>query len=166
MIAASRRTFNKYGINDRVTLIEGPAAQSWVDINFLVSNTLLLKVWCWIRIKTLTGAFDIIFVDANKDGYEEYVKSILDQHILSARGIILCDNGRLPCGIFPLTANSSCSLCARNDNLGKCKSLPARQCSILLDQVRSSARTIQLVCCQRSSSRRDGITFIWWSKPN
>ena len=28
MIAASRRTFEKYGLNDRVTLIEGPAQES------------------------------------------------------------------------------------------------------------------------------------------
>ena len=48
-IAASRRTFDKYKLNNRVTLIEGPAAES---------------------IKKLTGEFDIIFVDANKDGYE------------------------------------------------------------------------------------------------
>lgn len=35
MIAASRRTFEQYGINDRVTLIEGPAAESSVNINLL-----------------------------------------------------------------------------------------------------------------------------------
>ncbi|KAH6663647.1 O-methyltransferase, partial [Halenospora varia] len=71
MIAASRRTFDKYGMNDRVTLIEGPAGDS---------------------IETLTGEFDIIFVDANKDGYESYVKSILDKKLLSPTGFIICDN--------------------------------------------------------------------------
>lgn len=44
-------------------------------------------------LKTLTGEFDLIFVDANKDGYENYVKTILDQKLLSPHGIILCDNG-------------------------------------------------------------------------
>ena len=72
MIAASRRTFDKYKLNDRVTLIEGPAEES---------------------IKKLKGEFDIIFVDANKDGYEAYVKLILDRKLLSPTGLIMCDNG-------------------------------------------------------------------------
>ena len=72
MIAASRRTFDKYKLNDRVTLIEGPAQNS---------------------IEKLTGEFDIIFVDANKDGYEGYVKAILDKKLLSPTGFIMCDNG-------------------------------------------------------------------------
>ncbi|KUI65975.1 Caffeoyl-CoA O-methyltransferase [Cytospora mali] len=71
MIAASRQTFEKYGVGDRVTLIEGPADQT---------------------LKSLTGEFDLILVDANKDGYATYVKTILDQKLLSPRGIILCDN--------------------------------------------------------------------------
>ncbi|MCJ1379247.1 hypothetical protein MMC17_002347 [Xylographa soralifera] len=71
MIAASRRTFDKYDLNDRVRLIEGPAQES---------------------IEKLTGTFDIIFVDANKDGYEGYVKSILDKKLLAPLGFIICDN--------------------------------------------------------------------------
>ncbi|KAI4161549.1 MAG: hypothetical protein L6R39_000039 [Caloplaca ligustica] len=71
MIAASRRTFDKYKLNDRVTLIEGPAQDS---------------------IEKLSGQFDIIFVDANKEGYEGYVKQILDKKLLSPKGFIMCDN--------------------------------------------------------------------------
>ncbi|KAI9870081.1 MAG: hypothetical protein M1830_004707 [Pleopsidium flavum] len=71
MIAASKKTFNTNKVNDRIKLIEGPAGES---------------------IEKLTGAFDIIFVDANKDGYEGYVKQILDKKLLSPNGIILCDN--------------------------------------------------------------------------
>ncbi|KAH6658495.1 putative SAM-dependent O-methyltransferase [Truncatella angustata] len=71
MIAASRKTFKDYGVEDRVKLIEGPADQT---------------------LKTLKGDFDIIFVDANKDGYATYVQTILDQKLLSQNGIILCDN--------------------------------------------------------------------------
>lgn len=74
MIAASRRTFDRYKLTDRVTLIEGPAQDS---------------------LKTLTGTFDLIFVDANKDGYEGYVKQILDQKLLSPNGLILGDNSKL-----------------------------------------------------------------------
>ena len=73
MIAASRRTFDKFGLNDRVTLVEGPAQNS---------------------IQKLTGTFDIIFVDANKDGYEGYVKSILDKKLLAPNGFIMCDNSQ------------------------------------------------------------------------
>lgn len=72
MTAASRRAFDKYKLNDRVTIIEGPAEES---------------------IEKLTGEFDIIFVDANKDGYEVYVKLILDKKLLSPTGFIMCDNG-------------------------------------------------------------------------
>ncbi|KAI1081039.1 O-methyltransferase [Whalleya microplaca] len=71
MIAASRRTFDTYGLNDRVKLIEGDALQS---------------------LKNLTGNFDLIFVDANKDGYESYVKTILDRKLLSPGGLIMADN--------------------------------------------------------------------------
>lgn len=71
MIAASREAFAKYGVEDRITLVEGPAEKT---------------------LPTLTGEFDLIFVDANKDGYANYVKTILDQKLLSPNGIILCDN--------------------------------------------------------------------------
>jgi predicted O-methyltransferase YrrM len=73
MIDAARKVFDKYNVNDRIKLIEGPADKS---------------------LDTLTGSFDIIFMDANKDGYEGYVKKILDKNLLSADGIILCDNGK------------------------------------------------------------------------
>ena len=73
MIAASRRTFDKYKLNDRVTLIEGPAQDS---------------------IEKLSGTFDIVFVDANKEGYEGYLKTILDKKLLAAGGLIMCDNGK------------------------------------------------------------------------
>ncbi|OJD20861.1 hypothetical protein ACJ73_07801 [Blastomyces percursus] len=71
MIAAARSVFDKYNVNDRVTLIEGPADES---------------------LKTLEGTFDLIFVDANKDGYEGYVNTILARNLLSKNGLIMCDN--------------------------------------------------------------------------
>ena len=46
-------------------------------------------------IANLTGTFDIIFVDANKDGYLGYVQAILDQRLLSHNGVIVCDNGNI-----------------------------------------------------------------------
>ncbi|KAH8883270.1 O-methyltransferase [Thozetella sp. PMI_491] len=71
MINATNRNIDKYGLRDRVTLIEGPAQDT---------------------LKTLSGVFDIVFVDADKEGYEGYVKEILDRKLLSQNGIIICDN--------------------------------------------------------------------------
>lgn len=76
MIAASRRTFDRFGLNDRVTLIEGPAQDS---------------------IRNLTEQFDLIFVDANKEGYQGYVQQILDQKLLSPNGVIVADNSKYLC---------------------------------------------------------------------
>lgn len=90
MIAASRRTFDKHGLNDRVTLIEGPAQES---------------------MEKLSGQFDIIFVDANKDGYEGYVKTVLDNKMLSPTGFIMCDNGQyMPYDCGPMTEPAMQSL--------------------------------------------------------
>jgi len=40
----------------------------------------------------LAGEFDLIFVDANKAEYRQYVELILEHGLLSAFGVILCDN--------------------------------------------------------------------------
>lgn len=72
------------------------------------------------RIEKLTGTFDIIFVDANKDGYLGYVKAILDKKLLSTNGVIMCDNSESDTdhalfvfhGLLILR-----SICTRHDNL-------------------------------------------------
>lgn len=43
-------------------------------------------------IQTLTGEFDLIFIDANKDGYVDYLQRILSQKLLAPNGLILADN--------------------------------------------------------------------------
>merc|ERR1719210_2701239 len=40
----------------------------------------------------LTGKFDMVFVDANKSEYRSYVELILQHDLLSAGGVIVCDN--------------------------------------------------------------------------
>ncbi|KAK7957640.1 hypothetical protein PG988_012488 [Apiospora saccharicola] len=80
MIATSRKAFQDYGVENRVKLIEGPADETRATLPTSSSAS-------------LNGEFDLIFVDAKKDGYEGYVKTILDQKLLSPSGIILCDNG-------------------------------------------------------------------------
>ncbi|KAL4219530.1 hypothetical protein ACF0H5_022106 [Mactra antiquata] len=36
--------------------------------------------------------FDLVFIDANKEGYTEYFKTVLDKGLLSKRGTIVLDN--------------------------------------------------------------------------
>merc|ERR1719310_477335 len=40
----------------------------------------------------LQGEFDLVFVDANKAEYKSYVELILENKLLSSRGVIICDN--------------------------------------------------------------------------
>lgn len=73
MIQAAKRNLSHFDIDDRVKLVEGPAQAT---------------------IPNLTGHFDLIFIDANKDSYQGYIKQILDLKLLSPGGVILCDNGK------------------------------------------------------------------------
>jgi len=43
-------------------------------------------------LPTLTGQFDLIFVDANKAEYKRYVELILEHNLLSDGGVIIADN--------------------------------------------------------------------------
>jgi inosose dehydratase len=40
----------------------------------------------------LVGAFDMVFIDANKAEYKDYVKAILAKNLLADGGMIVCDN--------------------------------------------------------------------------
>merc|ERR1719440_1408333 len=40
----------------------------------------------------LEGTFDMVFIDANKAEYKDYVKNILEKNLLSQDGMIVCDN--------------------------------------------------------------------------
>ncbi|EPS37724.1 hypothetical protein H072_8532 [Dactylellina haptotyla CBS 200.50] len=69
----ARQAFKDAGIDHFVSLIEGPAQES---------------------IENLGGEapFDMIFLDANKDGYPQYFKTILDLKLLRKGGILIADN--------------------------------------------------------------------------
>merc|ERR1711907_440306 len=43
-------------------------------------------------IPKLTGTFDMVFIDANKAEYKDYVQKILEQNLLAPEGMIVCDN--------------------------------------------------------------------------
>lgn len=40
----------------------------------------------------LQGSFDLVFIDANKAEYKDYVKTVLAQNLLAQDGMIVCDN--------------------------------------------------------------------------
>ena len=75
MIAIALTAFTKYEVTNRVKLLEGPAADT---------------------LKTLSGEFDIIFIDADKPGYKTYMEIILEKGLLSKNGIIITDNSTTP----------------------------------------------------------------------
>lgn len=43
-------------------------------------------------LKTEGKQFDFVFIDANKSGYIDYYKFIMDNGLLSKTGVIACDN--------------------------------------------------------------------------
>jgi len=57
------------GLENRISVIEGPALDS---------------------LAALTGPFDLVFIDADKVGYDAYVEAVLPK--LAPRGLIVLDN--------------------------------------------------------------------------
>ena len=45
-----------------------------------------------MALESCTGEFDLVFVDANKAEYKRYIEVILEKNLLSAGGVIVCDN--------------------------------------------------------------------------
>ncbi|KAF3932933.1 hypothetical protein ABW20_dc0101292 [Dactylellina cionopaga] len=69
----ARQAFKDAGVDSFVSLVEGPAEES---LEKLQSE----------------GPFDLIFLDANKDGYPQYFKKIMDLKLLRKDGILIADN--------------------------------------------------------------------------
>lgn len=140
MIEASKAAFDKYKVNDRVKLIEGPANES---------------------IDKLEGTFDLVFVDANKDGYEGYVKQILDKKLLSDDGIILCDNGRLFLANCE-TLNADYSQSLRQGSHGGQRRQPVAQqrCASILDSMWPGSKAVQHLRCIRPQGRCDCLAAV------
>ena len=68
-IAFARRFFAESEHGKKITLLEGPALES---------------------IKTLSGTFDMAFIDADKENYLNYYNAILP--VIRTNGVILVDN--------------------------------------------------------------------------
>jgi caffeoyl-CoA O-methyltransferase len=67
--ATARANIEAAGLSERIEVREGPAITS---------------------IQALSGPFDLVFIDADKTGYDAYFEAVLPK--LSTRGIILADN--------------------------------------------------------------------------
>ena len=67
--AVAQRYFDRSPHGDRITLHLGPALES---------------------IDRLEGEFDLVFIDADKEGYVDYYEAVLPR--LSERGLIVVDN--------------------------------------------------------------------------
>lgn len=68
-IPIARENFRKFGMEERITLIEGDAGEV---------------------IKELEGPYDMIFMDAAKGQYPFYLQRLIE--LASQDGIIVCDN--------------------------------------------------------------------------
>lgn len=81
----AQQAFKDFGLCKRVTLVQGSALET---------------------LTTISGQFDLIFVDANKDGYVAYLDKVLELNLLAPKGLILADNV-LRCGLVAdRTANN------------------------------------------------------------
>jgi len=67
--ATARAHIEASGYADRIDVREGPAIET---------------------VASLAGPFDLVFIDADKDGYDGYFEAVLPK--LAPRGLILCDN--------------------------------------------------------------------------
>ncbi|CAO3599668.1 unnamed protein product [Absidia cylindrospora] len=73
-LALAARYLERAGLSDKVTLMEGNALESLLNL----ANDKI--------------QFDMIFLDADKGGYIKYYDTILEKNLLSENGVILADN--------------------------------------------------------------------------
>ncbi|KAF3290474.1 hypothetical protein TWF132_006810 [Orbilia oligospora] len=69
----ARNAFRDAGVDNIVTLIEAPAIETLQNLQN-------------------DGPFDLVFIDANKDGYPDYFKTLLDLNLIRKNGILIADN--------------------------------------------------------------------------
>ncbi|KAF3930392.1 hypothetical protein AA313_de0205630 [Arthrobotrys entomopaga] len=69
----ARQAFKDAGVGNFVSVIEGPALES-------------------IKNLGAEAPFDMVFLDADKEGYTDYFNTILDHKLLRKGGILIADN--------------------------------------------------------------------------
>ncbi|KAL8654024.1 MAG: hypothetical protein Q9210_001765 [Variospora velana] len=85
--------FTEFGVADRITLVEGPAAKSSVQRSKDLFSIRYLQHG-FFRVRTIEGEFDLIFFDPDKQNNKLYLDLVLEQRLLSPEGVILVDNGQ------------------------------------------------------------------------
>ncbi|KAL8969998.1 MAG: hypothetical protein Q9183_001726 [Haloplaca sp. 2 TL-2023] len=71
LLETTSNLFKELGVDDRIIQVEGPAAET---------------------LSTIQGEFDLIFFDADKENQKRYLDLILEQRLLSPKGVIFVDN--------------------------------------------------------------------------
>lgn len=71
VLAATAKMFKEVGVDERIKVVEGPAAKT---------------------LEKVEGEFDLIFLDADKHNYQLYMDLILSRRLLSRRGVVFVDN--------------------------------------------------------------------------
>ena len=89
----ARANFAASPFSERIELVEGPAIES---------------------IRRLSGPFDLVFIDADKQGYDGYFEAVLEK--LAPRGIILADNTLYSGGVLPGAEVDDSALALRRFN--------------------------------------------------
>ncbi|MEC8622374.1 MAG: class I SAM-dependent methyltransferase [Pseudomonadota bacterium] len=82
--------FKKAGVADKITMKLGPALQTLQGLADQRSK------------------FDLVFLDADKHNYENYVRFILDNNLLSTDGLLVVDNTLLQAEVY--LDNHECSV--------------------------------------------------------
>ena len=97
--ATARGNIAAAGLESRISVIEGPALES---------------------LAALTGPYDLVFIDADKPGYDAYFEAVLPK--LAPHGLIVADNTLFSGGVLDSAADRSegaAALRAFNDKLVK-----------------------------------------------
>ena len=94
--ATARAHIEASGYTDRIDVREGPAIET---------------------LASLPGPFDLVFIDADKEGYDAYFEAVLPK--LAARGLIVCDNTLFGGSVLgdEETSSAGTALRAFNDKL-------------------------------------------------
>ncbi|KAF3935257.1 hypothetical protein ABW19_dt0203475 [Dactylella cylindrospora] len=71
--AIARKVFAETGTDSIITLLEGPAQESIENLG-------------------PEGPFDLVFLDANKEGYPQYFKTLMDLKLIRQGGVLIADN--------------------------------------------------------------------------
>ncbi len=115
-LATARANIAASPFADRIEVLEGPALES---------------------IAGLAGPFDLVFIDADKTGYDAYFEAVLPK--LKPRGLIVADNTLFHGGVLEETDGSDSAVALRRFN----------------DKLASDPR---VVCA--FTTIRDGVTLI------